>query len=125
MASSSNLWRAGAAYRKGDAVQAQQASRQRQRTQQQVPPLSAAERKEVEEAFDLFDADRTGELRAWLPAIPTVVPDRHCILLGHRNCVPQWELFYCVCVWVRGSVKSQRTGPRRRNYFPAVARLCA
>ena len=27
---------------------------------QQIPPLSAAERKEVEEAFDLFDADRTG-----------------------------------------------------------------
>ena len=25
-----------------------------------MPPLSAAERKEVEEAFDLFDADRTG-----------------------------------------------------------------
>jgi hypothetical protein len=66
---STNLWRAGAAYRKGDAVQAQQASRQRQRTQQQVPPLSAAERKEVEEAFDLFDADRTGASSAARPGI--------------------------------------------------------
>ena len=33
---------------------------------QQIPPLSAAERKEVEEAFDLFDADRTGTVHVFV-----------------------------------------------------------
>jgi len=50
------MWRSGSfqnnPYLKKDA---------RQQRAKQIPPLAPAERQEVEEAFDLFDADRTGE----------------------------------------------------------------